>query len=521
MRKIYILLVLLTLGVTGMAYLYFSNLNREGSATDNSLSVVSAAAPVLFTFENDKSFYEILSGQQITDHIIGEEKSKLLSILREKLLNNNSVNQLIEGEKIVVGFLPGENNKVDFVMATQTKKAQLDLSFFNKFNLSLQKKGNFHELKFGDSATFYLAINQKSVFISNSPNALNQITHTDKTKKNTFAEYIRQNIRVNKNTLANIYIDYAKLPLLLKNILNSNLTGELSIFNKQQAYASLSYNFGSDRLLLNGYTDIQNQQNYFKLFVDQKEQKISIDQLFPEQTANYTALAINDYQKWASALKELQKELKEDTKITQQEKAISEQYRIDINQTFPQYFNKQLAVLQLKSGEKMGLIEIKNGDKLGQLLLDLSSEYAPDIRIFKEPYLLANFFGEPFKKFERPFYTIIDNHFVVANYASTIQVFLNSYKNNRLLANTDDYINFKDQTSSTATIAFYINNKNSNDIFGRNLKSAYYKQYKSAKGVKDYNSFGYQLSADNGKFMSNIILLKKQTKVELDSLKSN
>ena len=135
--------------------------------------------------------------------------------------------------------------------------------------------------------------------------------------------------------------------------------------------------------------------------------------------------------------------------------------------------------------------------------------------------MLGNFFGEPFKKFERPFYTIIDNHFVVSNYASTIQVFLNSYKNNHLLANTDDYIHFKDQTSSTATIVFYINNKNSNDIFGRNLKPAYYKQYKSAKGVKDYNSFGYQLSADNGKFMSNIVLLKKQTKVELDSLNSN
>lgn len=521
MRKIYILLVLLTLGVTGMAYLYFSNLNREGNATDNSLSIVSAAAPVLFTFENDKSFYEILTGQQITDHIIGEEKSKLLSILREKLLNNNSVNQLIEGEKIVVGFLPGENNKVDFVMATQTKKAQLDLSLLSKLNLSLQKQGKVHELKFGDSATFYLEINQKSVFISNSIKALSHVLNYDKTKKNGFATYIKQNLRVNKNTLANIYIDYSKLPLLLKNILNSTLSGELSIFNKQQTYASLSYNFGTDKLLLNGYTTIQNSGSYFNLFVDQKEQKINIDQLFPEQTANYTVLAIEDYMKWANALKELQKELKQDAKIDQQQKTISEKYRIDINQTFPQYFNKQLAFFQLKSGEKMGIIEIKNGDKLGQLLLDLSSEYAPDIRIFKEPNLLANFFGEPFKKFERPFYTIIDNHFVVANYASTIQVFLNSYKNNHLLANTDTYIQFKDQTSSTATIAFYINNKNSNEIFGRNLKSAYYKQYKSAKGVKDYNSFGYQLSADNGKFMSNIVLLKKQTKVELDSLNSN
>src|SRR5690606_37687143 len=137
-------------------------------------------------------------------------------------------------------------------------------------------------------------------------------------------------------------------------------------------------------------------------------------------------------------------------------------------------------------------------------------------RIFKETNLLYNFFGEPFKKFERPFYTIIDNHFVVANYASTIQVFLNSYKNNQLLISTDSYIHYKDQTSNTATIAFYINHKNSNDIFGRNLKMPYYKQYKSKTGVKDYNAFGYQLSADNGKFMSNILLLKNQTKISLD-----
>lgn len=521
MRKIYILLVLLMLGVAGMSYLYFSNLNKEASASDNSLNIVSASAPVIFTFENDKSFYEILNGQDITNNILGEEKSKLLSTLREKIIQNNNVNNFIDGEKIVIGFLPRDKNKVDFVMATQTKAAKLDLALFTKLNISLKKEGNFHELNFGDSTKLYLALNQQSILISNSLIALEKVTNVDKSQKNNFAAYIKQNIRVNKNTLANVYIDYSKLPSLLKNILNSNLTGELSIFNKQDTYASLSYNFGSDKLLLNGYTDIQSSQNYFKLFVDQKEQKIIIDQLFPEQTANYTIFTIEDYKKWSDDLKILQKERKEDVKIAQQHKSINEKYRIDIAQTFPQYFNKQLAVLQLKSGEKMGIIEIKNGDKLGQLLLDLSSEYAADIRIFKETNLLNSFFGEPFKKFERPFYTIIDNHFVMANYASTIQVFLNSYKNNQLLASTDGYSHFKDQTSNAATIAFYINNKNSNDIFGKNLKAPYYKQYKSQSGVKDYNAFGYQLSADNGKFMSNILLLKNQTKIEIDSLKTN
>lgn len=516
MRKIIILLILLTLGVASMTYLYFSNLNRENTASDNGLNILSANAPIIFAFENDKTFYDILSGQQIIGHILGPEKSRLLSLLRENVIQHHKINQIIDGEKIIIGFLPGKANHVDFVLATQTKLKQIDLSLLKQLKATVNQEKNIYEVKFGDSAKCYLSFNGQSILLSNNAESLNKLS-AFKNEKNDFASYIKQNSRI-KNTLANIYINYQHLPILLKNILNTNLTGELSIFNKQNAYAALSYNFSSDKFLLNGYTNLQEKQSYLSLFVGQKEQKINIDQFLPEQTANYTFFAITDYKKWSEDLKTQQKEQKEYAKIEQQHKAINEKYRVDIAQTFPQYFNEQLAVFQLKSGEKLGIIEIKNGDKLGQLLLDLSSEYAPDIRIFKESAILYHFFGEPFKKFERPFYTIIDNHFVMANYASSIQVFLNSYKNDELLIKTDDYAYFKDQTSSTATVAFYINHKNSNNILGRNLKPTYYKQYKATNGLKNYNAFGYQLSADNGKFLSNILLLKNQTKIDIDTL---
>ena len=517
MKKIYYILSILVLATIGMAYLYFSNLNKESNASENALNLVSANAPIIFTFENDKSFYDILSKQTVTNEILGTEKSNLLKVLRESIANNKHLNHFIEKEKITIGFLPGAKNGVDFILATQTKSKNFDNNALNQIKATIKKEGSLYQIKFGDTAQCYITIINQSLFLSNSKDALSLIEAT-KTTKNDFKEYIKQNNRFSKNTLANVYINYNQLPAILKNVLNTNLIGELSIFNKQNAYAALSYNFGSDKFLLNGYTQINDNQNYFKLFIDQKEQKINIDKFFPEQTANYVFFAIDDYTKWSEELKKHQKEKKEDTKIAKQQKDISEKYRIEIEQTFPKYFNKQLATLELKTGEKLGIIELTNGEKLGQLLLDLSSEYAPEIRIFKEPNLIYNFFGEPFKKFERPFYTIIDNHFVMANNASTIQAFLNSYNNDHLLASTENYIQFKDQTSSSATIAFYINNQNSNDIFGRNLKPAYYKQYKSEKGVKNYNAFGYQLSADNGKFMSNILLLKKQTKTTTDSL---
>jgi len=518
MRKIYITIVLLILGVAGMAYLYFSNLMQDSNNNDHALYAVVNSSPVIFTFENDKGFYDILSKQEVTSQLLGERKSKLLQVLKETIVDNNSVNGGIEGKKVIIGFLPGQNNSVDFILAAQLSTTDFNENSIKNIKANIKKESNYYEVKFGDTAIYYIAYKNQSVFVSNSKHGIAQI-NTSKSTENDFADYIKNNSRFAKNTLANVYINYKQLPLLLKNILNSTLTGELSIFNKQDTYAALSYNFGTDQFLLNGYTELNGDTNFFKLFTEQKEQKITIDQCFPEQTANYTLFAINDYLKWSEGLKNLQKKDKKDSGIEKQLKEINERYRIKIEQTFPIYFNKQLAVLQLKSGEKIGVIDIKNGDKLAQLLLDLSTEYAPEIRIFKEPHLLDIFFGEPFNKFERPFYTVIDNHFIVANYASTLQVFLNSYRNNHLLVSTDHYTNFKDQISNSATIAFYINRANSIDIFSKNLKAPYYKQYQSKNGVRDYNAFGYQLSADNGKFLSNILLLKNQTTKTIDSLK--
>ncbi|MGE6219686.1 hypothetical protein ACQKCH_07645 [Nubsella zeaxanthinifaciens] len=518
MRKIYITLALLILGVAGMAYLYFSNLMKDSNNNDHALYTVVNSAPVIFTFENDKGFYDILSKQEVTTELLGTEKSQLLKTLKSAIVDNSGINNWIEGKKVILGFLPGQNNTVDFAIAVQLQNMDVNEASLKNLKAEIKKEGNYYELKFGDTATCYLSLKNQAIFISNSKQGITQINAAKNTESD-FADYIKKNSRFAKNTLANIYVNYGQLPSLLKNILNSTLTGELSLFNKQNAYAALSYNFGSDKLLLNGYTEVNSETNFFKLFADQKEQKVSIDQCFPEQTANYTLFTIEDYEKWSKALKNLQKENKEEDKINKQHQEINEQYRIKIEQSFPVYFNKQLAVLQLKTGEKIGVVDIKNGDKLEQFLLDLSTEYAPEIRIFKEPHLLGNFFGEPFKKFERPFFTIIDNHFVVANYASTLQVFLNSYRGNKLLVSTNDYTYFKDQISSSATIAFYINRDNSSDIFSKNLRAPYYKQYQSKNGVKDYNAFGYQLSADNGKFLSNVLLLKNQTTNTIDSLK--
>ena len=524
MKRIYITLGVLLIGMIAMAYLYFSNLTIETSANDLSLTAASADASLVFSFENDKSFYEILSGQDLFQEVLGETKSKQLKALRDNLVGLPALDQALGGQKIYIGVLPGAATEIDFLISTQLKAnadPQKILKLLQKKQIALTPTNNVYQLTFSDGSTCYFTVKDQLVAISNAIKPVINLADRQKLADEKFVNYIKTNSRGTKNTLANLYINFNQFPALLKNILNSNLTGELNVFNKQNSYAAFSYNFSREKLLFNGTTDLNNLNSYEQLFANIAPQDLTIANILPQSTANYAIYNINSYENWHKKLTEWFVQQKENKQIDQQINVIDQKYRLALKQTLVSYFKNQFVTFQLNTGEKFGAVALKNGEKVNQFLMDLSSDYAPEVKIFKESNLAYAFFGTPFKKFERPFYTIIDNYLVMANHASSIQVFLSKYRNGELLINNADYMALRDQLSTQATIVYYVNNKNSNDIFGRNLKSTYYKQYQSKSGFKDYDAFSYQLSGDNGKFLSNLLLFKKQKTIPTDSLSAN
>ena len=110
----------------------------------------------------------------------------------------------------------------------------------------------------------------------------------------------------------------------------------------------------------------------------------------------------------------------------------------------------------------------------------------------------------------------------MSNNASSIQSFLNSYNTNKLLINDEDYQTFGNQLSASSTIIYYINNKNSVEIFSRNLKQPSYKKLISKNEMGEFSAFSYQLSGDKGRFLSNILLFKTPEKsIQIDTTNIN
>ncbi len=517
MKKIIITMVVLLIAMIAMVYLYFSNLNKSTGANELSLNTVAFNTGIVFAFDHNKSFYDILSRQELFQHVLGKNKSDQLSAIRGQLLEQQEFTSFLEGQKIYIGFLNGQNDQVNYLVCTQLKEAinlQQFLATYLPKNIKTTSVKDVVKLTFSDSASVYIGIKDKLLVLSDANEPVQKIYSSEQAKASNFSKYINENMGVNKNSLANLYLNFDAIPPLLKNILSVSMGGELNVFNQPSAYATLNYNFSSEKILFNGSTRLGAGNSFYALFSSLPEQKILINNLLPKTTANYTVYAITDYKKWLPDLAKWLAAQKGNDQILQQEQIISSKYGLDLKQIFPNYFKNQIVTFQLASGEKFGGIALSNGEKVGQLLLDLSADYAPDVKIFREAGIPYLYFGEPFKKFEKPYYTIIDNYMVMANNASSIQVFLNSYRNNNLLINDEDYLVFNDQLSA-ATLSFYINNKNSNTIFGRNLKPPFFKQYQSTSGFKKFDAFSYQITGDNGRFLSNVLLAGKR---DVDSL---
>ncbi len=520
MKKIVIILFTLLVVLIGMAYLYFSKLNTANGENDLALNAASTSSGIIFSFDNDKSFYDILEGQTIFQDILGKEKTKTFTAIKTHLLTAPAINNLIKNQKIYLSFTAGAKNNINFLVSALIKKdidAKNIIAILNNNNVPTITLGQINRIIVADSTVLYLAVKQGLILLSNNLLPIKEVLKQNKPDKN-FVSYIKKNNIFSKNTLANLYLNFNNLTPLLKTIIVGKPNGEVTPLTTKNTYAALVYNFSAQKLLFSGNISVENLNSYYKLFDELAEQKIFINTILTAETANYTIFAIPSYLPWQKELNLWFKANKQQDLVNKKIAAVNEQYHLNLNQIFPKYYKNQMVTFQLQSGEKLGAIALTNGTKVNQLLIEISADFNADIKIFKEENLLYCYFGEPFKKFNRPYYTILDNYMIVANNANTLQNFLNNYRSGKLLIQSENYINVIDQFSSSANISFYVNNKNSANIFNNNLFMPFYKLSQAKNGLKNYNAFCCQLSGDKGKFLTNLLLYKNSKQVILDTL---
>lgn len=525
MKRFYITIIVLLGAMITLAYLYFSKLNRDTNEGEASLYAATAKSGLIFVFENEKSILELLGSQDLLQRLLPVKELNNLQALQSHLLTFPEVSALVKNENIYLSFLPGEHRDLEFLVSTQSSE-KLDPALLYELltakGIKVENQEAFSKLTLADTSVFYLAQKKNLILLSPSYQVISEsLKSMEKHKQPAFISYIKANSLLTKNSLATVYLNFDLLENLLKQVTPARLKQEFGLLNQQQTFANLSYRYSKDRILFNGNTTIKAENNYLNLFSESTADKVTIDAILPESTASYALYMPGAYKSWEPKLAKWFQAKNKSTMVNNTKKQISTIYRLDPNLTFPQYFKSQMITFQLKSKETLGAIDLSNGDKMRQLLIDLSTVHSDDISVFKEDHVLYSYFGEAFEKFKRPYYTITDNYLVFSNRASTLQSFLNSYRNDKLLINKKAYREAFDQLSTQSNVIFYVDHLNSERIALHNLYLPYYRMYSSVEHLGDFDASILQLTGDQKNFQTNLLLSKiPELVAEPDSIPS-
>ncbi|OAQ40583.1 hypothetical protein A5893_06465 [Pedobacter psychrophilus] len=517
MKKIIIIVSLLFLGIIGVTWLYFKNLSSSEYSNEKIFSLVPNDASIVFEYKNETTFYDIFKDFNLFSDILGKETISHLNAVKQIFVDNQNLSPAFIGSDVYFALDQTEKNNAQLLLLANLAKnidAENDvLSILKskyKINVSNYKDEKIYKIAFSNQSKFRFFVH-KSIFVGSFDSLLLNKSINLLTGKNIENQFKIDNNSVrNKNSIANLYLNFDKLPDFFNNFSNRKNPEETFNLKNIKATASLNINYQSNAFMFSGITNPQlGNNNYFNLFLSQQPGANTLINIIPFDVASYSFYFTSNYRSFKTKLQQLQIEQKKWDKLKNQLDIVSKNHAVNLDKELIPVIGKEFGVFQLASGDKIGIVKTSNTNRLRFLLSTISSEINENIRHFDDSYLLEAYFGQPFENFRRPYFAFIENHLVFANNTTALNRFLENYKNQKFLSRTDKHLDFQQYLSNQGNIFFFVHNSNSKALIRSFLSGTSYNDFKSDNfNWKDIYGFAIQFSADKDKFFTNMYMNK-------------
>ena len=518
MKKIIIILSLLLIGVTAVTWLYFKNLTATGFSNENVFKVIPKDASIVFEYKNEDSFYDIFKDFSLFGEVLGRNNVEHLTALKQIFVDDATISSAFKKSDLFFSLHQTEKSNAGILMVAPFSQE----ANFNSEELLNNLKGKFklsndadpiqplYQLAFNNNANFYFII-YKSIFIGSFDKLLvnrSKDLILSGQENNTFKIDFKS--ARNKNSIANLYLNFSKLPDFINNFSDKKNPSETFALKSFDASASLNINYQSRAFMFSGITTVNpNAINYVNLFLEQEPGNNVLKSILPFDVASYSFYYVSDFKKFKQGLNHLFEFRKESEKLKKQLNNIAQRHSINIEKELMPVLGNEFGVITVASGDKIGILKTKNANRLSFLLSTISTESGENIRHFDDSFLLYSFLGDPFKTFQRPYYLLIDNYLIVANNIAALRNFQKNYSNQNLLNRTDKNIDFQQYLSNQGNIFYFVHNSNAKGIIKSLLSRPAYKDFKSDDfNWKNIYGLSIQFSADKDKFFTNLYMSK-------------
>jgi len=518
MKKQIIITLILLIATAFITVVYFKNLNPPGTRTSRVMNVIPDNATLVFEFNNDKSFYDIFTGNKLLSAVIGKQEIGELDTLRRQLLLNPVLEQYFTGQNTFISIHPSKINTFDLMItisATNSFEPSIIEQSAKQPNsgllvtpLRVSGRQGYNIYISALKKRFYMISNAENIFsgsFSKELIAQSSVYKNDKTKP----PFVLLSEQQNANSLANLYINYSQLTPLFDQLFKNKNTDIFKSFRLLPGLATLSLNYKTDALMFNGLTTIQQNEatSYLSLFTAQQPVANHLKDIFPSTTAYSTNFAVSDPIKFSTDLAKWYSLAGLNNEKLQLFKKVKAETGTNLQSDFNNLLSNEFAIVTTRYFEKFAIISVKDGSRLKLFLMNISSmtdENKGQLNYNKLPFFLL---GDAFSVFRRPYYLIIDNYLILANSMNELNSYYDSYINRKFLSKNDQYNQFDNLLAARSNVTFFFNFKNAEPLLKRDLNPDIYDAFQANEpGWGNFYAASWQFTTADKNFYTNFCM---------------
>jgi hypothetical protein len=329
-------------------------------------------------------------------------------------------------------------------------------------------------------------------------------------------------IQLDDSGLIQLYVNAARLPAFMACYATAT-NDYVNPLSKIIRNASLDFRFADESLSAEGFTYInEEEESYLRTLAVSGKSATGFEEIAPQRTGFVLALGSTSF---ATFFENLQSNLKHDVAAYQSYqdnmKQVEDYLSISLEKNFVSWVGEEVALIQLQSGgngvEAEVALAIKSSN-IEQAKKELAyvekmvrkrtpvkfksvEHRSYPIRYLHMKGLFKLLLGKFFARYDKPYYTIIDDYVIFSNHPGTLESMIDDYLNHNTLSRQDDFRAFRDRFDAEGSVFFYANTP----ILFNALKTlADPKTRSSMVANKEYivcfEKIGFQLIPEDGHF---------------------
>ena len=486
-----IIVLLLGYGLWTLVSLYVTpdkNIQQIYLVPKDAALIIQSSDPV-----NDwKKFSSSAPWQSMKQAEAYETITENIEYLDSIINANKSLLSLVGKRSMMISLHKTRSNDFDFLIIVDMQKAskmsllksQLEnVLAASGYTVTQRKYREIEIIEMRDNVTreiLYGAFVENHFVATYTPKLLEaSINERDYPNIGLDRGFVEADRLVSDKGLCRLYVNYAYLPEFLS-IYMGQQNPYFQMFCESMNFAGMYGEVTEKKVDLSGYTMLKDQTNpYVSAMLGSGKKKMKAHEIMPARTAFYFNLGFSNP---TTFVKELENAMSVNDGAAYKEykstkSKLEKYFDISLDDNFLSWMDGEFAFAQTEPGllgreaEMLLAVRARNVKdmKKNMEFIEKKIRNKTPIKIKAVEYkgytvnyvemkgFFKLFFGGLFERFEKPYYTYVDDYVIFSNKPSTILSFIEDYEQKNLMINDEGFKRVYKRAESSSTLFAYLN----------------------------------------------------------------